>query len=374
MSHFPSTAQKQSSQFPLLQKALEGADKQRATPKDLPGEDWPQKIKTILCRMELDKRLDAYAELDGRYARNSVSLEHAYMVNRGSTDGYFKVAKYKLWGRKISNRMDEILALIIQDNAYREKTKIKTYPRPTINPINQLITSPGEADKIVEAAQRETENIMAIAFPSGTEPLLATNDTVTTQTAHSVPPTAPTATTVATAADCLDCGKQPRPASPSFTVNAIPDNQPGPTVNPLLIVNTGHNGNTNSFITPTLATNHQNCQGNRNTIAFENNIPETDKQINARLVEIANQGLLLETTATSRLDHHIADRCQITNHGEHQYQSMYTNQNRSYTNNYNQNYKHTWENHTNRTCNNCGTKGHITINIILLPVVPHSHT
>ena len=197
---------------------------------------------------------------------------------------------------------------------------------------------------------------MAIAFPSGAKPLLATNNTVTTQTAHSVPPTAPRATTAATVADCLDRGKQPRPASPSFMMNAIPDNQPGPTVNPLLIVNTGHDGNTNSFITPTLVTNHQNCQGNGNTIAFENNIPKADKQINARLMEIANKGPLLETMATSCLDCHIPDRCQFTNHGEHQYQSTYTNQNRSYTNNYNRNYKHTWENHTDRTCNNCGTR------------------
>ena len=30
----------------LLDKALKGAEKQRATPKDLPGEDWPWKIKT----------------------------------------------------------------------------------------------------------------------------------------------------------------------------------------------------------------------------------------------------------------------------------------------------------------------------------------
>ena len=147
------------------------------------------------------------------------------MVNRGSADGYFKVAKYELWGRKISNRMDEILAVIIQDNAYRKQARIKTYPRPAINPINQLITSPGEADKIVEAAQREAENIMAIALPSGAEPPLATNDTVTTQTAHSVPPTAPTTTTAATSADHLDRGKQLRPASPSFMMNAIPDNQ-----------------------------------------------------------------------------------------------------------------------------------------------------
>ena len=62
---------------------------------------------------------------------------------------------------------------------------------------------------------------------------------------------------------------------------------------------------------------------------------------------------------TSCPDHPIPDRCQYTNHGDHQYQSMYTNQNRSYNSNYNQNYRETWENHTDRTCNNCGTKGHI---------------
>ena len=255
--------------------------------------------------------------------------------------------------------MDEILAIIMQDNAYREQAKIKTYPAPTTNPVNQLITSPVEADKIAEAAQREADNIMAIAFPSGPEPPLATIDTATTQTTQSVPPTAPLATTVTTVTDRLDHRKQPRPTSPAFMMNAIPENQPGATVNPLLMVNTGQDGNTNSFITPTLATNHQNCQDNGNTVAFENTIPETDKQINTRLMEIANQGPSLETTATSHPDHHIPDRHQYTNHREHQYQSTYTNQNRSYTNNYNQNYRHTWENHTDRTCNNCGTKGHI---------------
>ena len=340
-------------------KALEGAEQQRATPKDLPGEDWPQKIKTILCRMELDSRLDAYAELVGRYARNSVFLEHAHMVNRGSADGYYEVAKYELRGRKISNRMDEFLAIIMQDNAYREQAKIKTYPTPTTNPVNQLITSPVEADKIAEAAQREVDNIMAIAFPSGPEPPLATIHIATTQTAQSVSPTAPSATTVTMATDHLDHGKQSRPTSPAFMMNAIPDNRPGPTVNPLVVVNTGHDGNTNSFITPTLATNRQNRQGNGNTVAFENSTPEADKQINARLMEIANQGPPLETTVTNHLDRHIPDRCQYTNHGEHQYQSTYTNQNRPYSNNYNQNYRHTWKNHTNRTCNNCGTKGHI---------------
>ena len=76
--------------------------------------------------MELDRRLDAYAELVGRYAINSVSLEHAHLVSRGSTDGYYEVAKYEIQGRKISNRMDKILAIIMQDNAYREQTKIKT--------------------------------------------------------------------------------------------------------------------------------------------------------------------------------------------------------------------------------------------------------
>ena len=281
--------------------------------------------------MELDSRLDAYAELVGRYARNSISLEHAHMVSRGSTDEYYEVAKYEIQGRKISNRMDEILAIMMQDNAYREQAKIKTYSEPTTNPVNQLITSPVEADKIAEAA----DNIMAIGFPSGPEPPLAAIDTVTTQTAKSVPPTAFSASTVTMVTDRLDRRRQPRPTSPAFIMNIIPDNQPGPTMNPLLRVNTGQDGNTNSFITPTLVTNCQNHQGNGNTITFENTIPETDKQINARLVEIANQGPSLETTATSCPDCHIPDRCQYTNHREHQYQSMYTNQNRSYNNNYN---------------------------------------
>ena len=233
--------------------------------------------------------------------------------------------------------MDEILAIMMQDNAYREQAKIKTYPTPTTNPVNQLITSPVEADKIVEAAQREADNIMAIAFPSGPEPLLATIDTVTTQTAQSVPPTAPSASTVTTATDRLDHRRQPRPTSPAFMMNAIPDSWPGLTTNLLLMVNTGQEGNTNSFITPTLVTNCQNRQGNGNTVAFENTIPETDKQINTRLIEIANQGPSLETTVTSHPDCHIPDRCQYTNHREHQYQSTYNNQNRSYNNNYNRN-------------------------------------
>ena len=200
---------------------------------------------------------------------------------------------------------------------------------------------------------------MAIAFPSGPEPPLAEIDTVTTQTAQFVPPTAPSASTVTMVTDRLDHGRQPRPMSPAFVMNAIPDNQLGLTTNPLLVVNTGQDRKTNSFITPTLVTNCQNCQGNGNTIAFENTIPETNKQISSRHIEIANQGPTLETTVTSHPDHHILDRCQYTNHGEHQYQSMYANQNRSYNNNYNRIYRQTWENYTDRTCNNCGTKGHI---------------
>ena len=57
---FPIHCSKTKFPIPLLKKALEGVEQQRATPKDLPGEDWPRKIKTILGRMELDRRLDAY--------------------------------------------------------------------------------------------------------------------------------------------------------------------------------------------------------------------------------------------------------------------------------------------------------------------------
>ena len=218
-----------------------------------------------------------------------------------------------------------------------------------------MISSPAEADKIGAAALQEAEEIMAIAYPAGPQ-LPAV--TATTQTSQPMPFMATMATTVATATDRLDHGKTNRPASPSFTMNVAMENCMGTTVKPLLIVNTGNDGNMNSFITPTLATNHHTHQDNRNTVAFDNNVPNGNKQINARLVEIANQGPV-ETTATNRHDHPASNRCQFTHNGEHQQQSTYTNQNRSYTNNKNRYYNHTWESHTDRTCNNCGIKGYI---------------
>ena len=238
----------------LLEKALKGAEKQRATPKDLPGEDWPWKIKTVLGRIQLDKRLDAYADLVSRYARNSVSLEHAHMVNRGTDSGYLEVAKLELRARKIANRMDQMVAVMMQDNAYRQQAQFKMYPTPTINTINQMITSPAEADKITAATMQEAEEIMAIAYPSGTEPPVAVTDNTITQTTQAV---IPTNTTVTTVADRLDCRRAHRPASPTFTMNVAMDNCLGATANPLLIVNTGNDGNTNSFITMTLVTNRQ---------------------------------------------------------------------------------------------------------------------
>ena len=96
MRHSSSAAREPSSQSPYSKKPWKELTNKEQPPKDLPGEDWPWKIKTILHRRELDSRLDAYAALVGRYARNSVSLEHAHMVSRGSTDGYYKVAKYKI--------------------------------------------------------------------------------------------------------------------------------------------------------------------------------------------------------------------------------------------------------------------------------------
>ena len=239
--------------------------------------------------MQVDKRLDAYAELPSRYARNLVSLEHGHMVSRGKDSGYFEVAKLELRARKIVNRMDKIVAGMMQDNAYRQQAQFQTYPIPTITPISQMISSPAEVDKISAATLQEAEEIMAIAYPSGTQPPVAVTDTTTTQTTQSMPSTATLTTTATTAADRLDHGRTNRPASPSFTMTVAMENHPGVTANPLLMVNTGNNGNTNSFVTPTVVTNRKNRQDNRNTVVFHNNVPKADKWINISLAEIANQ-------------------------------------------------------------------------------------
>ena len=123
--------------------------------------------------------------------------------------------------------MDEIIAVMMQDNAYRQQGQFQTYHTPKINPINQMISSPVEVDRIGAAALQEAEETMAIAYPSGTQPPIAATDITTTKTVQSVPPTATPATIVATTADRLDCRRTNRPASPSFTMNAATENHPG---------------------------------------------------------------------------------------------------------------------------------------------------
>ena len=103
---------------------------------------------------------------------------------------------------------------------------------------------------------------MAIAYPTGIQPPVATADATVTQTTHSAPPTGTPAMTAIIAANCLDRGKPQRPASPSFTMNTIVESHPGTPANPLLTVNMGNKGNANAFITPTMATNCLNCQEN----------------------------------------------------------------------------------------------------------------
>ena len=101
-----------------------------------------------------------------------------------------------------------------------------------------------------------------------------------------------------------------------------------------------------------MATNCLNCQDNQNTVAFENHATKENKQIKTHLAEIANQGPT-ETTDPNR--------CQFTTTNEpQQYQSTYTSQNkRSSIHSYNCNFHCTWQSHTDRNCNSCGTKGHI---------------
>ena len=115
--------------------------------------------------------------------------------------GCYEIAKLKLRARKIANRMDEIVAVMMQDNAHRQQGQFQTYPTPK---INKMISSPAEADRITAAALQEAEEIMAITYPSGTQPPIAVTDTATTQATQSMPSTTTTTTTAATATDCLD--------------------------------------------------------------------------------------------------------------------------------------------------------------------------
>ena len=62
------------------------------------------------------------------------------MVNRGTADGYHEVAKYELQGRKILSRMDKILAVIMQDNAFREQAQFQTAATQTTHSVPPTAT------------------------------------------------------------------------------------------------------------------------------------------------------------------------------------------------------------------------------------------
>ena len=51
--------------------------------------------------------------------------------------------------------MDELTAIFIQDIAFREQAKLKTYSRQVTDPINQIINSPTTASNIVQAAYKQ---------------------------------------------------------------------------------------------------------------------------------------------------------------------------------------------------------------------------
>ena len=112
-----------------------------------------------LCRFDLDKKLDTFVDLSGMYARNQI----ASMLPRG--ERYREMAKFESRVRKISNRIDELIVVFIQDNTLREVTYLPIYPLLKTNPIRQNIQTVRQVNKTEVEVQKEIECIIWIAFP-----------------------------------------------------------------------------------------------------------------------------------------------------------------------------------------------------------------
>ena len=129
------------------------------------------------------------------------------------------------------------------------------------------------------------------------------------------------------------------------------------TQNPLTI-RTANEGAASSFMVPTLATNHQDRQEHRNTVAFDTRM----STVNQWLMNLAHNTDAV-TTATNREDRPKNRQQGPTNHVENQYYrgdreenhqagTYFQRQSNTYVN-------RSWENNTHHTCNYCGERGHI---------------
>ena len=88
---------------------------------------------------DLSRRLEIFSDLCTMYAKNEIAMQLTEVLS--GEEKYLQRAKYALKRRRISERMDELIAIFYADNSHREAAGMRSYPIPTINPINKDITT-----------------------------------------------------------------------------------------------------------------------------------------------------------------------------------------------------------------------------------------
>ena len=287
---------------------LEADAKQHTTPKDIPGSGLPRVILEFMNEENLSHRLEIFSDLCTMYAKNEIAMQLTEVLS--GEEKYLQRAKYALKRRRISERMDELIAIFYADNSHREAAGIRSYPIPTINPINKDITTKEQAIRIEKESAKEVQEIFKLAYP--------TRET----------PTNPT--------DRQNHGEPVRAASPTFAITCEP-----------LTIRTVNEGPGNSFVMPTFPSNRRDRPDLRNTVTFDTRT----SSINQRLMSLENNS----ETATTATNH---DDCPDGTRGSHsreEYQPNDTQNRRQPTGET----PRLWENNTHHTCNSCGDRGHM---------------
>ena len=220
----------------ILTTVLADAAAQCDIPIELPGERWPTTLHEPLDENDPDRRLGAFSDLVSMHARNQIALINATMLPRG--ERVVKVPKVEIKGRKISNRMDEFIAVFMQDNNWREIEGLPVYPLPKTNPVGQNIHTAKQVAKITIEAKKEIEGIMQIAYRATGVNAMAETATALTDRVGRV--------------------AEQRAPSPAFNMPREEGNRP-----------TAAKDTMNSFIVPTAMTNCQGCQENRHNSVLE---------------------------------------------------------------------------------------------------------
>ena len=130
----------------------------------IPGDEWPITRHRFLTKQELEDRLAAYCEIGVKYWKYVFELETNNLLTMNNEDRLRANEGLEQSIQRISDRLDEILVILMRDNSRRKAYGKQTYPLPKTKPRTEIVQNAEEAFQMGRRMMTEHNSIVAQAF------------------------------------------------------------------------------------------------------------------------------------------------------------------------------------------------------------------